>query len=162
MHHSSVMRIARPKSRTRARGAALVEGIVVTSMLMTLMAGGLFLHHMYLAQMKAIGDARLAAWSQALQGCNSGVDLGGIWSEAGESSAPIDVDTDSAASFFGAVSHTSGSASERATADARVGGMSFTMKTTNSVACNEVPQNQRGDVLSLVGYITANIIPSFF
>ena len=146
----------------RARGAVLVEGIIVSSMLITLMAGGWFLHRLYVGQIKALQDARLAAWSQALQGCNSGVDLGGIWHEAGESSAPLDVDTDSAPSFFGTVSHTRGSASETATADARVGGKTYMLSAEDSVACNEVPQNERGDAISLIGYISANLIPSFF
>jgi hypothetical protein len=154
--------IVRLQSRRQARGAVLVEGIIVTSMLMTMMAGGLFLHHLYLAQMKALADARLAAWSQALHGCNSGVDLGGIWRDAGESSAPMDVDTDSAPSFFGAVGHTSGSGSETASAHERAGGKSYTLSVSDSVACNEVAQDERGDVLSLVGYISANIVPSFF
>ena len=162
MRHHTDMLIARLKRRGRARGAALVEGIIITSMLMTLMAGGLFLHHLYLAQLKALGDARLATWSQALQGCNSGVDLSGVWRDAGESSAPIDVDTDSAPSFFGTVSHNVGSASDTAIAHARAGGKSYTLTVTDTVACNEVPQNERGDVISLIGYITANVIPSFF
>jgi hypothetical protein len=139
MIHRSVTLIARFERRKLARGAALVEGIVVVSLLMTIMAGGLFLHHLY-----------------------SGVNLGGIWSDAGESAAPIDVDTDAAPSFFGVVSHTSGSASETASAHARAGGKSYTLSASDTVACNEVPQNERGDVLSLVGYISANIIPSFF
>jgi hypothetical protein len=162
MQHSAFAPIARLKHRRFARGAALVEGIVVVSLLMSLMAGGLFLHHLYLAQMKALGDARLAAWSQALQGCNSGVNLGGIWSDAGESAAPLDVDTESAPSFFGVVSHTSGSARETASAHERAGGKSYTLSASDTVACNEVPQNERGDVLSLVGYISKNLIPSFF
>lgn len=131
-------------------------------MLMTMMAAALFLHHLYLAQMKAIGDARLAAWSQALQGCNSGVDLGGIWQEAGESSTPLDVDTDSTPSFFGAIGHESGSASESAPPHERVGTKAYKISISDSVACNEIPQNERGDAISLIGYITANVIPSFF
>ena len=162
MQCSSATLFARLERRKLARGAALVEGIVVISLLTTMMAGGLFLHHLYLAQMKALGDARLAAWSQALQGCNSGVNLGGIWRDAGESAAPLDVDTDSAPSFFGVVSHESGSASETASAHERAGGKTYTLSASDTVACNEVPQNERGDVLSLIGYITANIIPSFF
>ena len=152
----------RRKARRRGRGAVLVEGIIVSSILILLMAGGLFLHHLYVAQIKALEDARLAAWSQGLQGCSEAVDLGGIWRDAGESSAPIDVDTDSAPSFFGAVSHTGGSARETVTAEARLGGKSTTLTVTDTVACNEVPQNQRGDAISLIGYITANVIPSFF
>ena len=162
MQRHSAMTLIRTASRRRARGAALVEGIIVASMLTTMMAGGLFLHQLYASQMKAIGDARLAAWSQALKGCNSGVDLGGIWRDAGESSTPIDVDTDSTPSFFGAVSHNSGSASETATPDKLIATKSYKVTVNDSVACNEVAQNPRGDVLSLVGYISANLIPSFF
>jgi len=150
------------EARSSARGAVLVEGIIVSSMLITLMAGGLFLHRLYVAQIKALENARLAAWSQALQGCSSGIDLGAIWSEAGESSAPLDVDTDSAPSFFGAVSHTNGSDSETASADARVSDKIYKLSAKVSVACNEIPQNKRGDAISLIGYIAANVIPSFF
>lgn len=153
---------ARLRHRRQRRGAVFVEAIIVSAMLMTLMAGGLFFHHLYVAQIKALNDARLAAWSQALNGCNSGVDLGAIWSEAGESSAPIDVDTESAPGFFGTVGHNAGSASETAKAHERVGGSSYTVSAKDSVACNEIAQNKRGDVLSLIGYITANVIPSFF
>jgi len=162
MQRPPVSILVRLKARRHARGAVLVEGIIVSSMLITLMAGGLFLHHLYVAQIKALEDARLAAWSQALSGCSTGVDLGGIWQDAGESSAPIDVDTDSAPGFFGTVSHTGGSARESATADARVGGLTYTLSVKDTVACNEVPQNERGDAISLIGYITANVIPSFF
>jgi hypothetical protein len=162
MQRHSATKLARLASRRHARGAVLVEGIVVASMLTLMMAGGLFLHQLYVAQMKAIGDARLAAWSQAMKGCNSGIDLGGIWRDAGESSAPIDVDTDSTPSFFGAVSHNSGSASETATPDKQIDSKSYKVTVNDSVACNEVAQNPRGDVLSLVGYISANVVPSFF
>lgn len=158
MRALSQLRIARRRSQ---RGAALVEAIIVSSMLMTFMAGGLFLHRLYVAQHKAIEQARLAAWSQAMQGCAGAVDLGSVWQGAGASEPPVDVETESVPSFFGAVNHTAGSASQTATAHARVGGGSYTMTTTNNVACNEIPQTGR-NVASLVGNITSNIIPSFF
>ena len=160
--HTIVSQLAFGRRRRQARGAALVEAIIVSGMLMTLMAGGLFLHRLYAAQQKALGEARLAAWSQALAGCNSGIDLGAVWAEAGESGEPIDVETDSAPSFFGAVGHTSGSASQTAAAHARIGGGSYTLSASDSVACNEIAQNKRGDVASLLGYITSNVVPSFF
>jgi len=160
-HHPQTI-ATRFEARRRARGAVLVEGIIVSSMLITLMAGGLFLHRLYVAQIKALEDARLAAWSQALQGCSSAIDLGAIWSDAGESAAPLDVDTDSAPSFFGIVSHTSGSTSETVSADARITDKAYKLSAKDSVACNEIPQNKRGDAISLIGYIAANVIPSFF
>lgn len=133
----------------------------MSGMLITFMAGGLFLHRLYVAQHKALEEARLAAWSQALQGCSSAVDLNAVWQNAGASEMPVDADADSAPSFFGAVSHTTGSASRTASAHARVGGGSYTLSANDSVACNEIPQNGR-NVANLVGYITSNIIPSFF
>ena len=63
MQRPPVPLLVRLKARRHARGAVLVEGIIVSSMLITLMAGGLFLHHLYVAQIKALEDARLAAWS---------------------------------------------------------------------------------------------------
>jgi hypothetical protein len=146
----------------RARGAVLVEAAIVSAMLMTLMAGGLFLHRLYATKIKVMNDARTAGFSQALQGCNSAVDLNAIWAETGASSAPIEVETSSAPAFFGSVGHTSGSASERATAHGRVGGGSYTLSTTNSLACNEIPQGERGDVIDLLGYIQASVITSDF
>lgn len=154
--------IMRRRRLRRARGAVLVEAVIVSALLMTLMAGGLFLHRLYSSKLKAMNDARTAGWSQALRGCNSAVDLNAIWTEIGASSAPIEVETSSAPAFFGSVGHTSGSASEGATAHRRVGGGSYTLSTTNSIACNEVPQSDRGDVIDLLGYIQASVITSDF
>ena len=147
--------------RRQQRGAALVEAIIVSAMLMTFMAGGLFFHRLYVAQHKANEQARLAAWSQAMQGCSSEVDLNAVWQGSGQNEPPVDVDTDSAPGFFGAVSHTSGSASQSASAHARVGGGTYTMSFNTSVACNGIPQKGR-NVATLVGYITSNVVPSFF
>jgi len=149
--------------RRQQRGAALVEGIIVSVMLLTFMAGGFFLHRLYWAPQKALEQARLAAWSQALKGCQSAVDLNAVWQSTGASEAPIDVETESAPSFFGAVSHTSGSASESATAHARIGGGTYTLSASDSVACNEIPQDEKArNIESLLGYIISNVIPSMF
>jgi len=156
--------IPRLKARKSTRGAVLVEGIIVSSLLMTMMACGLFLHHLYVAQINALENARRAAWSESLRGCSSGIDIIGIWHQVGvgRSSSQLEVDTEVVPGFFGSVSHTSGSASATATAHERAGGASYTLSANDTVACNEVVQNPRGDALSLVGYISANVIPSFF
>ena len=39
---------------------------------------------------------------------------------------------------------------------------SYALSTTNSIACNEVVQDDRGDVAGLIGYIQSNVIPSNF
>jgi hypothetical protein len=158
---TTTLQVHLSRRRRAQRGAVLVEAVVVSLMLMMFMATGLFFHRLYVAQHKAIEQARLAAWSQAMQGCASAVDLNSVWQGAGASEPPVDVDTDSAPSFFGAVSHTSGSASQAASAHALAGGGSFTLNASDSVACNEIPQTGR-NVASLVGYITSNVIPSFF
>jgi hypothetical protein len=162
MHHDAQQLILRGRRRRRARGAALVEAIIVSGLLMTVMAAGMFLHRLYVAQHDALGEARLAAWSQGVSGCSAPIDLGAIWKEAGESEQPVDVETESAPGFFGAVGHTSGSASKTATAHARVGGGSYTLSASDSVACNEIAHDKRGDIGSLLGYITSNVVPSFF
>lgn len=149
--------------RRQQRGAALVEAIIVSVMLLMFMACGLFLHRLYAAQHKAIEQARLAAWSQALRGCQSAVDLNAVWQSTGENQAPPDVDTESAPGFFGTVGHTSGSASETAQADAHIGGSSYTVNASDSVACNEIAQDAKArNIESLIGYVTANVIPSMF
>lgn len=149
--------------RRGQRGAALVESVIVSAMLIIFMAGGLFLHRLYAAQHKAIEQARLAAWSQALRGCQSAVDLNAVWQGTGESAAPLDVDTESTPGFFGSVGHTSGSASETAKADAHSGAGSYTLTATDTVACNEIAQDPKArNVESLIGYITSNVVPSMF
>ena len=151
------------RRRRKQRGAALVEAIIVSVMLMTFMAGGLFLHRLYAAQHKALEQARLAAWSQAMQGCQSAVDLNAVWQATGANEAPMDVETDSAPGFFGAVGRTSGSASESVTAQARLGGSTYTLSASDSVACNEIAQDvKKRNIESLIGYITANVVPSMF
>jgi hypothetical protein len=155
--------ILRSRRRRTARGAALLEAIIVSGMLMTLMAGGLFLHRLYVAQHQALEDARLVAWSRALQGCSSsGIDLHAVWNQAGAAAEPIDVESEVAPGFFGNVSHTTGSATHSAKAHARVGGGNFTLSASDSVACNEIAQSPRGDALDLLGYITASVVPSLF
>jgi hypothetical protein len=148
------------ESRHARRGAALVESIIVSALLMTFMAGGLFLHRLYMAQQKAINDARLTAWTQAMKGCNAAVDLQAIWLDAcdGPPSTSIEMEPPG---FFGAVSHTSGSASRSASAHARVGGGGYTLSASDSVACNEIANDDRGDAVGLIRYIGANVLPKF-
>jgi hypothetical protein len=154
--------VSRARRRRRARAAALVEAVIVSALLMTLMAGGLFLHRLYSTKVRVMNNARTAGFSQALAGCNSAIDLNAIWSATGAESAPIDVQTTEAPSFFGAVGHTSGSDTQSASAHARVGGGSYALSTTNSIACNEFVEDDRGDLIGLLGYIQANVIPSNF
>lgn len=147
------------KSRRASRGAALVESLIVSSLLMTFMAAGLFLHRLYLAQQKAVEDARRAAWSQAMKGCNPSVVLQAIWQDV--SSGPPSLAEATLPPFFGVVSHTSGSASHSASAHARAGGGSYTLTATDTVVCNEIGNDEQGDIAGLVRYIGTNTLPKF-
>ncbi|MDF3066771.1 MAG: hypothetical protein K0R38_2372 [Polyangiaceae bacterium] len=161
MRALSRSRISISRRRRQQRGAVFVEAIVVSSMLMMFMAGGLFMHRLYVAQHKALEQARLAAWSQGLKGCASPVDLPAIWSATGENEASVDVEAETAPGFFGTVAHTSAGASETASAHARIGGGSFTTSASDSVACNEIAQDPKGRVAkNLIGYISSNLLPS--
>jgi hypothetical protein len=147
--------------RRHSRGAVLVEAVIVSAMLMTMMAGGLFLHRLYYAKIQGMGDARAAGWSQALQGCDSPIDLNAVWHQTGATAAPGSVDTGSVPGFFGEISHASGSGSGTAAAHARVGGGSYTLSTSNTIACDEKPQPERGDLASLLGFIQSSFVPNF-
>src|SRR5690349_8171441 len=101
------------RQRRSSRGAALVEAIIVSIMLMTMMAGGLFFHRLYEAQHIAIERARLEAWTRSNKGCAEPLDLATIFGLGSEQGEP-DVESDTPPAFFGAVGHTSRSASETA------------------------------------------------
>ena len=157
-------------SRRRARGAVFVESIVVISMIMLLFAGGLFLHRLYSMKLKAMREARLTAWTGALQGCPTGLGLPGVasavWSSieslstcdspfgascvvgglttSGTTNPPDWMGT-SGASAPGPVTYT-------VTSDARLGGRTFRPSAQHRVACNETPQHTSGDLRSLVDY----------
>jgi hypothetical protein len=138
-----------------------VEALIVAAMLMTLLAGGLFFHRLYTTQERVMGEARQAAWSKALRGCSSTVDLGSIWADVGPNAAPIDIESEATPSFFGAVRLVGGSANGSVSSPARIGGGSYAMNIKNSVACNEiVAENKRGDLANLLGYVTSNVLPS--
>jgi hypothetical protein len=62
----------------RARGAAILEGLIVTALVTLFLASAIFLHGAYQAKLFAIRAARVGAWSSALQGCGSGVDVSAV------------------------------------------------------------------------------------
>jgi hypothetical protein len=131
-------------------------------MLMLFMAGGLFLHRLYSAQQKALREARLAAWSQAAKGCQSSIDLGDIWREvvhgggdSGGASDPLS----GVSGFFGVVSHTSSRATQSASASSRIGGGSYSLSASDTIACNEIANDSRGDAHALWAYVSEAVWP---
>lgn len=59
-------------ARRRARGAALVETVVVVPLFILLFAGMLFLHHVIAKTQQTQLAARSAAWQEAMSGCSGG------------------------------------------------------------------------------------------
>ncbi|RYZ05491.1 MAG: hypothetical protein EOO73_19770 [Myxococcales bacterium] len=149
----------RSRSRRARRGAALVESLIVSALLMTFMAAGLFLNRLYLAQQKAVEEARRTAWSQAMKGCNPSVVMQAIWEDVKD--GPPTLAEATLPAFFGVVSHTSGSASHSASAHARAGGGSYTLTATDTVVCNEIGDNGKGDIAGLLSFIGTNTLPKF-
>jgi len=60
------------RARRRARGAALVETVVVVPVFILLFAGMLFFHHVIAKNQQTQLTARNAAWQSAMSGCSGG------------------------------------------------------------------------------------------
>ena len=52
-----------------ARGAALVEAVIVLPLFVALLAAFFFVTELYLQKLSALREARQAVWSHALSGC---------------------------------------------------------------------------------------------
>jgi hypothetical protein len=65
MHNRSLLL----RRRRRARGAVAVEGVIVAVLLVGIMLGIWFLHHVFVAKWQTMQQSRAAAWTTALQGC---------------------------------------------------------------------------------------------
>jgi len=162
----------------RARGAVFVESIIVIAMLMLMLAGGLFFHRLYSMKLKAVREARLAAWTPALRGCPTGLGFPGIagaaWNAYNNGVADCD-DANLAACVVQGLTvsgtndppewmGTSGASvpdavSYEVSSDSRLGGGRFSVSSQNRVACNETPQHESGDIWSIVGYVHDSFWP---
>ncbi|MET0285694.1 MAG: hypothetical protein ABW352_14540 [Polyangiales bacterium] len=59
------------RRRKRQQGAALVEGVMVGAMLVSLVACLFVIHRACFLHLKRLDDAREAAWQNAMNGCGS-------------------------------------------------------------------------------------------
>jgi len=154
------------RRRRRSRGAVFVEGIIVVAMLTIMMASALFFHRLYAMKLQTMRESRVAAWSKALPGCNSAVELVALWQAIGltdaASGGALDGlnDDSSGAPKWLEVGRQEDVKTATVTQDALIGGSTFNLKTTNSVVCNEVGDDHRGDVISVLKYMWDAIIPS--
>ncbi len=158
--------LARSQRRRRSRGAVLVEGIVVSGMLMLMMAGALFFHRLYAVKLQTMRSSRVAAWNKALPGCNSAIELVALWQAVGVANAAsgdafdgLNEDSNDVPRWM-EVGRQADVKSMTVTEDQVIGGHSFNVKTTNSVVCNEKGDDTRGDIIGVLEYMWDAIIPS--
>lgn len=77
-----MQRARRSRERRLARGAVMVEAVIVTGMIVTVLICGIALFRVYASKINVTRDARFATWKPALDGCGSGADMGSIASAA--------------------------------------------------------------------------------
>jgi hypothetical protein len=150
----------------RQRGAIFVESIIVFSMLMTMLAGGIFFHRMYAAKIRAGREARLAAWQTAEAGCASMMGAGQLFSLIGDGSCSgencsvggLNTRSDEKPGWL-EIGAEASTMTQTVTAHARAGGQTHSMRAYNRVICNESRQNQRGDLASIGEYIFDAVVP---
>jgi hypothetical protein len=160
-HHRAIGK----RAARRQRGAIFVEAIIVSSMLMTMLAGAIFFHRLYSAKILASREARLAAWQEAEAGCASRLGVGQIFNlininncaDETCSVGGLDTQTDEGPNWLEMGAKTS-EISHTATAHARAGGNQYSMRSKIRVICNESRQNDRGDLASIGKYILDAVI----
>lgn len=148
----------------------------MSALLITMILGGLFFHRLYAAKLRAIREARFLVWQSAnSRGCGgTNIDLQDIVTQAvagiGRSSggsgateparfrAGVAGGSRVAPSFFGAIAQRSQTNSSRAAAPGSLGGGSYELRASNTVACNETPGAPRGDMLSIFGFAARNVL----
>jgi hypothetical protein len=157
----------RPRARSarRQRGAIFVEAVIVCTMLTILLASAVFFHSLYANAMRATRDARLAAWQPAEEGCPSNFGIGQLFNliaidncyDETCSVGGLDTQSDDGPVWLEMGAKT-GEMTRQVTADETIDGRSYTARAHNRVICNERPQNERGDLLSIGEYILDAVI----
>jgi hypothetical protein len=130
-------RVGQRKCRT-ARGAALIEALIVSSLVILLLGCSILVHRVYRAKLRAMNAVQTSTWVAALNGCGNAPDPEGPATTAGafadgEPQVSEESITSTLLTPMQTASHTETIplvGSPNAKQD---------VKATNSVACNEVP-----------------------
>jgi hypothetical protein len=126
----------------------MLEGLLVVTMLVVALGGAGFLHHLFAAKMRANREARLAAWSRALEGCTAEGGGDELWNSQ-ENDGLDEISEDSPPGFL-KVGHTSSST----TADdvrAPNGTTGPSMTSSQQVACNDHIEGESDSIFSKIG-----------
>ncbi len=151
MRNANDMKHKRGTQRTRARGAALVEALVVIPVFVIVFASMVFVGQLYSERQRTMMSSRSIAWSYAMNNCDGDMSGAGgtLASSQGGESVPVPADGADEISKFRAaqgseifrkdlgtsVSTVTGAAH----ASAIIGGYSKSPSTTTRVMCNEKP-----------------------
>jgi hypothetical protein len=153
--------------RRRRQGAALVEGLIVASLLTLFLAGAVFIHGLYSAKLQSIARAREQAWARALPGCEGGLTsllmnalTGGAFDVLAGLDAAGVVETPQWMANFGR--GVGAPPAVNVDAPPLIGGGSFRVETRTSVACNEFGDDEEGSLLVNAADIIRDLIPGIF
>jgi hypothetical protein len=134
------------RRRGRRRGAVAIEALIVSSLFIGILAGGLFMHRAYATKLRVIREARLAAWQPALRGCAkppAPSDMSGAAVSSGDESAQGgEVSEETFANWVGV---DEGSSEPRSAVVE--GGGAFgapSVSSRESVPCNTVTSDEEG------------------
>jgi hypothetical protein len=159
------------------RGAVFVESIIVIGMITLMLAAGLFLHRLYMNKFRAMSESRAAAWTGALRGCPTGLGLVGIgtaiWNSVeglascnASDGADCVVDgltssttTDPPDWFGNAGANVPPRVTYTVGADRPLPFREKSVSAEHRVVCNETPQDEGGDLWSLIEYVRDSIWP---
>jgi hypothetical protein len=142
--------------RRRARGAVAIEALIVSSLLVSVLAAGVFVHRAYATKLRVIREARVAAWQPALKGCASLPGLSAMApavSGLGDESGTGNVSDDATESWV-SVGDKSESRSGEASGNAFF--RSYSLSSKESVACNPVTSDEEG-VLAIVDVLVQTV-----
>jgi hypothetical protein len=158
--------------RAAQRGAVMIEGVLVVTVITIALGGGIFFHNLYAAKIGANRDARHDAWTKALAGCPK--DFSKMFDDWG-SENPFEalVSTLESAVEAAAVpgvfelEQTQGSGGPRTVKAPAVvrppqGHDSFTFSTTQTMICNDHLQGEDSGVLEKFGDAFKNVAGSIF
>ena len=144
---TSRSQISRRTRRTR-QAAALIEGLVVASLLALFLSCGVFFHHLYSGKLKTMRDARSAAWRDGLHGCAGGF-AAGLLNMMGSLTALTEADQagllDAPDWLRNAGRGVGDPPAVRVQSGALMGGRTFDLRTRTSVACNDYADQAQGD-----------------
>jgi hypothetical protein len=149
----------------RRRGAVMVEGAIAITLLALFLACTVFVHHLYSAKLASITEARREAWLGALPGCGGGL-IAGILDSLGVISALSEADNRElidAPEWVTDMGRNPESSQTRSVASGElVGGRVFRIRTSTSVPCNELAEDDDGSLVLNLFRAVRQVVPITF